>query len=178
MSRIDPGLTRRSAMVALGAGAVVTVAPVAAAARAPGRGSLPEAVEALRVAMVAGDGKVLAALLHDHLNYMHSSGHSQTKQNVLTDLAGKKFFAAFDHAEQTVDVVGKIGVVKTTVDQVKNLPGGGTRASRIKVLHTWVQTGRGWQLLTRASALLSQAQTRQSSPQAAVPLATPTATAR
>lgn len=164
MTRLDSGLTRRTALVALGAGAAVTLAPVAAAAGVPGRGSLAEAVEALRAAMVAGDGTVLAALLHDHLNYMHSSGHSQTKQNVLTDLAGKRFFAAFDHVEQTVDVVGQVGVVKTTVDQVKNLPGGGTRASRIKVLHTWVQTGRSWQLVTRASALLPQALMRQSSP--------------
>lgn len=150
------GVSRRTALAAVGMAGAAAVAPAAmGAAPSPGQASLERAIEALRIAMVEGNGAALNALLHDHLNYMHSSAHSQTKQNLLNDLAGKRFFASLTYPEQSIDIVGNTGVVVQTIDQVKNLAGGKTRASRIKVLQTWTKTGGGWRLLTRSSHIIS-----------------------
>lgn len=72
---------------------------------------------------------------------MHSSGQTQTKADLLRDLAGKTFFAGLTYSNQTTDVVDYTGTAIATVDQVKNLYVGKTRASQIKVLQTWVHSG-------------------------------------
>ena len=104
--------------------------------------------------MVAGDATALKAMLHDRLTYMHSSGHSQTKAMLMDDLTVKRMFAGLTYSGQTVDVIGHTGTVVQTVDQVKNLPDGATRASRIKVLQTWLHAEGAWKLLSRVSAII------------------------
>lgn len=148
------GLNRRTALTVMGAG-LLSVAPEARAANSVRKARLEGAIEAMRVAMVAGDGKTIDGLVHAQLNYMHSSGFSQTKEKLLADLAGKKFFESLTYANLAIDIVPGAGIVKFSADQVKNLPGGGTRPSRIIVLQTWLEHGKSWQLLTRASALIS-----------------------
>jgi hypothetical protein len=118
-------------------------------------------VERLRTAMVEGDGTALDSLLHEKLVYMHSSGHAQTKAEVLRDLAGKRFFAALTNTGVTIELVDQTGTVVATIDQVKNLPDGTTRASQIKVLTTWVHDRREWRLLSRVSAILYSPLTRR-----------------
>ncbi|PKU22800.1 nuclear transport factor 2 family protein [Telmatospirillum siberiense] len=108
-------------------------------------------VEVLRAAMVAGDGKVLKAVLHDRLTYSHSDGHLQTKAMVLDELAGKNSFASLALSDQTIDVVGNVAVVRHIFDSVNNLPEGKTSSAHIKVLQVWVKAGKGWKLLARAS---------------------------
>ena len=113
--------------------------------------------------MVAGEGTALEQLLHDRLDYMHSSGHSQSKANLLVDLAGKAFFAELTYAERSIMIVERNGLVKLTVDQVKNIGNGHTRSSRIKVLQVWkLDSHRGWQLLARSSALIGSPVLRSS----------------
>ena len=163
------GLSRRLALITLGAAGgtfamTSTAAAVAAATPPDPTGSLERASERLRVAMLEGDGKALDAMLHDLLNYMHSSGHSQTKADVMRDLAGKRFFAGLAYPEQSFRVAGDVGVVKLTIDQVKNLSGGATRASRIKVLQSWTRSHGDWRMLTRASALIESPLMRPACP--------------
>jgi hypothetical protein len=147
-------ISRRSALTGLGLRGLLTAAPGIGAPRGSSDlASLEKAIEASRMAMLAGDGRALAALLHDRLNYMHSSGHSQSKADVLRDLAGKNFFASLVYSGQTVDVVNDAGIVTLRVDQAKNLPNGGTRASQLKVLQVWVKAGSSWQMLARSSVL-------------------------
>lgn len=158
-------ISRRSALHMLAATGAVSLAPEAVAAPVPGQqASLEATIESLRAAMVSGDGAALNALLHDHLTYMHSSGHSQTKANVMADLAGKTFFAGLTYKDQSVDIIENTGTVVQTVDQIKNLPGGKTRASQIKVLQTWIHTAGGWQLLSRVSAIIYSPLTRPACP--------------
>lgn len=149
-------LNRRKALTALGA--AVGTASLAAPSLAKGsseQSSLERAVEELRAAMVAGDRAALERLLHDQLRYLHSSGQTQTRANLLSDLAGKKFFASLIFPEASIVPVDCTGIANLTVDQVKNLPDGKTRASRIKVLQTWTKTPSGWKLLGRMSAIIS-----------------------
>lgn len=152
----ENSLTRRSTLALLGVSSALSLAPsTMAASSTNSKAALEQAIEALRVAMVEGDGKALDGMLHDRINYMHSSGHSQTKQNLMNEMAGKRFFVSLTFPAQTIDIVGDVGVVVQTIDQVKNLPGGKTRASQIKVLQTWVLTDGRWKLLTRSSHIIS-----------------------
>lgn len=125
--------------------------PLQAAEPSGDAAGVAKAVEALRAAMVAGDGKSLKALLHDRLTYSHSDGHQQTKAQVLDELAGKNSFASLALSEQTVDVVGSVGIVRHIFDSVNNLPEGKTSSAHIRVLQVWVKAGKGWKLLARAS---------------------------
>jgi hypothetical protein len=150
--------TRRTTLVAFGVSGVAALASAAGASvNSTERLSLERAIEALRVAMLAGDGKALDALLHDDLSYMHSSGHVQTKQDVMSDLAGKRFFASLAYSNSTIKITHNVGVVTLVVDQVKNLPDGGTRPSRLNVMQIWLNTRRTWKLLARLSALVPPA---------------------
>lgn len=151
-------LTRRVALVGAAGSGVFVAASTASALNQPGQASLARAIETLRIAMVDGDSNELNRLLDDQLIYMHSSGHSQTKANLLAVLGGKRFFASLSNSDIDVRVVDRTGAVSIMVDQVKNLPNGKTRASRIKVLQTWLLSHGRWVLLARCSALMSSAQ--------------------
>ncbi len=156
MSKVSFSQSRRTLLASLGrrgrfAGDDRTAA---AAESADGAASVAKAVEALRAAMVAGDGKVLKAVLHDRLTYSHSDGHQQTKAEVIEELAGKTAFASIALSTQTVDVVGNVGVVRHVFDAVNNLPEGKTSTAHIRVLQVWLKAGKSWKLLARASTPL------------------------
>lgn len=156
MSRIDLHLPRRDALAVIGASGILSMVGGEAYAEAAQRQSAFErAIEELRVAMVEGNEVALDKLLHAKLIYMHSSGHSQTKTNLMSDLAGKKFFASLTYSDVLIETVDRTGIVAMTIDQVKNLPGDKTRASRIKVMQTWVSAGNDWKLLARLSSIIS-----------------------
>lgn len=156
MSLSKPSLDRRTALAALAVSGGIAIAPAAIGKPATGkRASLEDAVERLRVAMVEGDGKALDALLYEHLTYMHSSGFSQTKAKLLSDLAGQHFFATLTYADKQIDLIEDTGIAVLTVDQVKNLPNGSTRASRIRVIQTWATQHGRWILVARSSAIVS-----------------------
>ncbi len=153
MSGFKSEMSRRSVMAVVGAGVVTAgLGGVAMAAPAAAdKAGLEKAVEALRVAMVAGDGKALTELLHENLTYSHSDGRVQTKAMVLADLAGKKAFASLALSELTFDVVENVGISRHIFDSVNNLAEGKTSTAHIKVLQSWVKVGGGWKLLARAS---------------------------
>ncbi len=159
------GFTSYTTLIVLSAIlSMVAISPVDASERittetstvaaANNKRSLEQASEALRIAMLEGDRERLDAVLHDRLTYMHSSGRSQTKADLLEQMAGQHFFASLDYTDQIIDVVDNTGVVIVTVDQVKNLTEGKTRGSRIKVMYSWVHSAGKWQLLGRTSAII------------------------
>ncbi len=156
MSKVQFNQSRRTLMAAIGAAAVLPalISPLSAAEPSGDAEAVAKAVEALRAAMVAGDGKVLKAVLHDRLTYSHSDGHQQTKAEVLEELAGKNSFASLALSGQTIDVVGNVAVVRHIFDSVNNLPEGKTSSAHIKVLQVWIKVGKAWKLLARASTPL------------------------
>lgn len=149
------GIARRGALGAIGLlGTGAVLGPARAASSFPDRPSLEMAVEQLRLAMLAGNAEALNTLLHDRLDYMHSSGRSQTKRDVIGQLGGSRFFAELEFSEASFEIAGCAGIVKLTVDQTKNLADGKTRKSRIVTLLTWVASDSAWQLIARASAII------------------------
>ncbi|MDE2404582.1 MAG: nuclear transport factor 2 family protein [Sphingomonadales bacterium] len=147
-------LGRREALVSLGAGgALLLASEPAQASSAPGSATLAAAVEAFRVALLTGNAAALEQLLAPELLYMHSSGFAQPRDRMIAQSASG-YFAGLAHVESQFLVAGDTGVAALTVDQVKNLGGGRTRASRIKVMQTWHWTSGRWRMLARLSAML------------------------
>lgn len=143
------GITRREALMALAAsGTGIAAAGLASHAAAAAAAPLEAAVEALRKALEDGDGKVLAAILHDHLTYSHSDGRVWSKDVLLGNVAGKKRYLAIATSEQTVDVLGEVGIVRHTYDVVNNDDRKST--SHIKVLMCWTRADQSWRLLARS----------------------------
>ena len=104
-------------------------------------------------ALEEGDGKLLHAILHDHMTYSHSDGRVWTKEVLLAAVAGKKRYLSVATADQSVDVVGDVGIVRHTYDVVNNdekkTPG------HLKVLLCWTRQGtQGWQLLARSGTTI------------------------
>lgn len=140
------GITRREVLVALGTG--IAAAGLAGQATAAETASLEAVVEALRKALEDGDGKVLAAILHDRLTYSHSDGRVWSKEVLLDNIAGKKRYLSIATSEQTVDVQGDIGIVRHTYDVVNNNEQ--KSSSHIKVLLCWTLADKSWKLLARS----------------------------
>ncbi len=144
------GITRREALVALGTG--IAAAGMSSPAAAADNSALEAASEALRRALQEGDGKVLTALLHDHMTYSHSDGRVWTKEVLLSTVAGKQRYLSVATSEQTVDVVGEVGIVRHIYDVVNNDEK--KNRSHLKVLLCWVRQGQGWQLLARSGTTI------------------------
>ena len=144
------GITRRVALVALGTG--MAAAGMSSPALAADDSSLEAASEALRRALQEGDGKVLTALLHDHMTYSHSDGRVWNKEVLLSTVAGKQRYLSVATSEQSVDVVGEVGIVRHIYDVVNNDEK--KSRSHLKVLLCWVRAGQGWQLLARSGTTI------------------------
>ncbi|WP_347554154.1 nuclear transport factor 2 family protein [Robbsia sp. KACC 23696] len=142
---------RRSALVGLGAGIVAAgLSPQAfAASHRDDTASLEAATEALRSALVNGDGDVLKKILNEKMTYSHSDGRVWTKPVLLENIAGKKRYLSIATSEQTVYISGPTGIVRHTYDVVNN--DAKTSTSHIKVLLCWTMTKSGWQLMARGS---------------------------
>lgn len=145
------GITRREVLMAIGTG--MAAVGISTPAQAADTASLEAASEALRRALEEGDGKVLHAILHDHMTYSHSDGRVWTKEVLLAAVAGKKRYLSVATADQSVDVVGDVGIVRHTYDVVNNdekkTPG------HLKVLLCWTRQGtQGWQLLARSGTTI------------------------
>jgi hypothetical protein len=154
MNREQSDVSRRNALVAFGAGVAAVALASDALAQSGGAdvSALETATEALRVALAEGDGAALNKLLHDRATYSHSDGRVWTKQVTLDSLGGKKRYASVKTSEQTVDVIGTVGIVRLTSDVVTNAADGKTVPSHIKVLLCWVKSGEEWKLLARAAS--------------------------
>ena len=151
MSTENTDIRRRGALLGLGAGVVAVglSSPVYAATRAGDAASLEAAVEALRSALVNGDGDVLKKILDEKMTYSHSDGRVWTKDVLLENIAGKKRYLSIATSNQTMYISGSTGIVRHTYDVVNN--DAKTSTSHIQVLLCWTNTKHGWQLLARGS---------------------------
>lgn len=116
--------------------------------------TLEGAVETLRRALVAGDANTLSRLLHERLTYSHSNGRIWTKHELLENLGGNRRYLSISQSEQTIDVVGGVGVVRHVYDVVNNLGDGNTSSGHLAVLQCWMKVEASWQLLARSGTTL------------------------
>jgi ketosteroid isomerase-like protein len=145
-------VSRRAALAAGSAFVLAAAAPAMAADDAAAK--VAAAVEALRVAMVEGNGKALDALTWPQLTYTHSNARLENKAAYIKSLDGLKSFKALILSEQTIDVVGDTAIVRHTFDSINNLPEGKSSVAHIRVLQVWKQDGGAWKLLARSATVL------------------------
>lgn len=108
-----------------------------------------EVVQQLRKAMIDPDNATLDKLTLSALSYGHSSGKVDTKQSFIGDLiSAKSDFLTIDLSEQTINVTGKIALVRHTLIGATN-DGGKAATVKLHVLTVWQKSGGSWKLLAR-----------------------------
>lgn len=130
------------------------VTPLSGAMAQDGQGEVAKTVEALRAAMLAGDGAALKALTMEQLTYGHSNSRLEDKAAFVASLDGKNAFKSIDLSDHTIQIVGDTAIARHTFDAVNNLPDGKTSTAHIKVLQVWKKDGGAWKLLARQAAPL------------------------
>ncbi|WP_247893531.1 nuclear transport factor 2 family protein [Azospirillum endophyticum] len=146
------------ASVAAGLAMPAVVAPLATALAADDDQQLvTKAVNALRDAMLAGDGATLRAMTMDQLTYGHSNSRLEDKAAFVGSLDGKNAFKALDLSDHAIQLVGDVAIARHTFDSVNNLPDGKTNTAHIKVLQVWKKIDGTWKLLARQASPLPAA---------------------
>ena len=107
------------------------------------------AMEAWRTAMMKKDGAGLAKVYHEDLSYGHSSGIVETKAQAVNHIVTSKAdYAAVDLVDMKVKTHGDIAIVNSRVNY-KQVTAGKESDVKLHVLHVWVRTPQGWQMIGR-----------------------------
>ena len=139
-------------------GILVTVlfASMAPATAAPPSDPVAEkevmaAMQAWRTAMMKKDGAALARLYHEDLSYGHSSGVVENKKEAVNHMVTTKVdYAAVDLIDTKIKVQGNLALVNGRVIY-KQVTDGKSTDIKLHVLHVWVKTPQGWQMIGRQS---------------------------
>jgi hypothetical protein len=108
-------------------------------------------LDAMGKATIAKDIPTLTNIYGDDITYAHSNAHTQTKADVLKDLAGPNVGEFMKFSETTVRLYGDVAAVKCICD-FRNGPPGGMTDNLLNIL--WVMVRRpqgpfGWQIVAR-----------------------------
>jgi ketosteroid isomerase-like protein len=99
-------------------------------------------------AMLAGDAKALDKLLSDEVQFIHSDGRAQSKQEVLKDLRGPKNMT-ITTSDTTSQRYPGVGVVLTT--RTRTNPDGSEAPATRRMAYVWVEETQGWRLVLRVA---------------------------
>ena len=109
------------------------------------------AMQAWRQAMLKKDGAALTKLYHEDISYGHSSGLVEDRKTAVNHVVTSKAdYAAVDLIDTKVKVQGNIALVNGRVN-FKQVTDGKANDVRLHVLHVWVRTPQGWQMIGRQS---------------------------
>jgi ketosteroid isomerase-like protein len=98
--------------------------------------------EAFVAAAKAGDAAALEKIFADGLQYSHSNGKVETKQEAVAALAKSK--GNFEVHSQTIHVYGKTATIRAKVT-AHNANGD----IPLTMLQVWVKNGKSWQMVER-----------------------------
>lgn len=110
---------------------------------------LNQKINALRHAMIDGDGKALRQLSAPQLSYGHSSGVIENQEEFIEKLAsGKSDFVTMDLTNQTISISGDTALVRHDLKaDIKD--GGVPNKIHLGILLVWQQQSGDWKLLAR-----------------------------
>jgi ketosteroid isomerase-like protein len=109
------------------------------------------AMESWRQAMLKKDGTGLARLYHEDLRYGHSSGLVEDKKTAVNHIVTSKAdYASVDLIDTKVSVHDNVALVNGRVN-FKQVTAGKATDVKLHVLHVWVRTPQGWQMIGRQS---------------------------
>jgi len=111
------------------------------------------AMDAFKDAMTHKDGATLGKLLADDLTYVHSAGQLQNKAEVIQSItSGKTIVERMDYSDTVVRFYGKTALVRGRVDLYHS----STNIVHMNVLHVWVKSPQGWQMVARQATRLEK----------------------
>jgi ketosteroid isomerase-like protein len=127
-----------------------------AAAGASAEKEVLTAMNTWKQATIAKDRAALDKLLHADLTFSHSSGQTMAKPAVLDYFtAANRKSDSIEFSDVSVRVYGNTALVKCTVDSRSTADGKGSSSAHLAVLHVWVKTHQGWQLVARQPTKLT-----------------------
>jgi ketosteroid isomerase-like protein len=135
---------------------VALIVAAAAASAAPPSDPQAEkevlaAMQTWRQALMKKDGAALARLYHEDLRYGHSSGLVEDKKTAVNHIVTTKAdYASVDLVDTKVTVQGNFALVNGRVNYTQ-VTDGKKNDVKLHVLHVWVKTPSGWQMIGRQS---------------------------
>lgn len=110
---------------------------------------LEQSVEELRTLLVHPEKEGLEKITSTSLTYGHSNGRIENQKEFIDFLlSGKSQFVTIQLEDQTVEIVGKTGIVRHTLLAETNNEG--TLGNiKLGVLLIWRKDGKNWELLAR-----------------------------
>jgi ketosteroid isomerase-like protein len=110
-----------------------------------------KAIDDLVKAMMAADKAALEAVLSDQLRFGHSSGKTDTKAELVSNILDKKpIFKSIKDGDHTISVVGNNAIARYNVDLEADMAGRAISA-KLGVMTVWVKDGGTWKLLVHQS---------------------------
>ncbi len=111
--------------------------------------ALTQAVDSLRKAMIAKDGKQFDTLISENVSYGHSAGRIETKAEFITvALASKSVTKSLTFTEQSSKIVGNNAIVRFIHTSESELDGK-ANTTKIGVLTVWQKEQGAWKLFAR-----------------------------
>ena len=105
-------------------------------------------------AIVAKDGAALEKILGDGLIYAHSTGIIDTKKSYIAKVtSGKQLYKGAEHQDQTIKFYGTTAIVHAHM-RMWGINQNGNFDDSLMVLHTWIKTTGGWQLVAHQTTKL------------------------
>lgn len=131
-------------------GCITFASILTATAQDKGKEDVEKAVLQLKDAMLSGQEASLIAISSKHLTYGHSNGVIEDQKAFVFALAsGNNNFTSINLSDQTVDVLGKIALVRHNLTGNTHNKGAEPATVNLGVLMVWQKEGKNWKLLAR-----------------------------
>ncbi len=129
---------------------VLVGSPRTAAAQAgtPDEKAVADTLDKLGQAMEHKDTAALASVLHDDLTWGHSTGATQTKEQLVKELGGDEKYELFKFSNLTIHMYGDTAVVRCNAD-IRNgaPPAKPMHQGHFNCLIVLVKGAHGWQIV-------------------------------
>lgn len=114
------------------------------------------AMNAWRQAILHRDAAALQKLYHPDLTYSHSSGKLENKTEAIeASTKGKNVAEKVEFGDLKTRVYGNTALVRGDIAITNNNAGAGPQTLKLNILHVWLKTPSGWQLVARQSTRLN-----------------------
>lgn len=134
---------------------VLFLAAIAQAAAPKAEQEVLAAMQSWKQGMLKRDAATLDKIFHADLTYSHSNGRTETKAEAIEAASkGAAVAESIEILEQNVRTYGNTALVKAKID-IKNVTNGQATLLHLSVLHVWLKTPKGWQLVARQSTRLN-----------------------
>jgi ketosteroid isomerase-like protein len=110
--------------------------------------AVADALNRMGQAMEDKDVAALASVLHDDLTWGHSTGATQTKEQLVKELGGAEIYELFKFSNLSIHIYGSTAVVRCTAD-IRNgaPPAKPMHQGHFNCLIVLVKEPHGWQIV-------------------------------